>query len=143
MSDLERLGAGFGLDGPGAVLAEAGGGGVAVLEELQVGYLPVDDLDQDREGGTRHLVQRLRLVAEVAEHGHVLAGREHRGHVERLDFPAPKYAPDLFEERLRAAGGAGPRQALAELRVIGVERYVGGVGGDHAADGIRVPQALQ
>jgi len=45
--------------------------------------------------------------------------------------------------RLRAARGAGPRQDLAELGVLGVERYVGGVGGNHAVDDISVQQVLQ
>src|SRR5580700_6149195 len=44
ISDLERFRAGFRLDGPGAVLAKAGCGGVAVFEELKVAHLAVDDL---------------------------------------------------------------------------------------------------
>jgi len=102
-SDLERLGAGLRLDGPGAILAEAGRGGVAVLEELQVRHLPVDDLHQDRERGAHHLAQRVRPVPEVAEHRHVLAGGEHRGHVERLGLPPGEDLAEIVEERLRAA----------------------------------------
>src|SRR5580692_2874114 len=48
-SDLKRFGAGLQLDGPGAAGAEAGRSGVAVLLELHVGHLPVDDLHEDRE----------------------------------------------------------------------------------------------
>jgi hypothetical protein len=47
--DLERFGIGFGLDRTGAVFAEAGRRGVAVLEELEVGDLAVDDFDPDGE----------------------------------------------------------------------------------------------
>src|SRR5580693_6722651 len=143
MSDLEEFGAGFGLDRPGAAGAEAGRGGVAVLEELQIGHLPVDDLRQDRERGADYLAQRLRLVAEVTEHRDVLAGSEHRSHVERLVFPAGEHLAEIAEERLRAVGGAGPRHDLAELGVLRVKRDVDGVGGDQAVDDIGIQQVLQ
>jgi len=61
-SDLERLGAGFRVDGPGAVLAEVG-----CRPRGSAGRrLPVGDVHQERERGAHRLARRVRPMAEVA-----------------------------------------------------------------------------
>jgi hypothetical protein len=58
-------------------------------------------------------------------------------------LPAPEHLAQVLEERSWTARGASPGHDPVELVVLGVERDVHRVWGDHAVDDVGVEQVLE